>query len=526
MLGIMRKYKQSILIKIVFVVIVLSFIGTIFLVWGRGGDKSANGPAGYAAMVDGTKISMDDFQKNYYRTRNLYEQIYGRSLTPEMEKQMGLKKATISSMIDNVLTLKEAKKMGIKVDKDEVAAEIAKIPSFQNNGAFDFTLYQNTLKANRVTPKEFEETQEQDLLVQKARNKVKEKATVTDADLMQEFKKQNDKVNLQYVSFSPADVKGSIKLTDAELNVYLQDHQAQFKTPEQVSIAYTLVSPAALAAKVSVTPEEAQNYYQKNIDRYQGKGGILPFAEVKDQATADAQKAKAAKEAYEKAAETAKKFRAQGNLDAAAQALGGKVEKTPLFTAQAPAAAIAGETELVARAFALKQNELGGPVETAKGIYLLKVLDKKPSVVPPLAQVRAQVERKLLEVKGAEVAKKKAEEALQQLSKAGAATKETGNFGYSPAGAIPTVGTSPELMEAAFALTPANPVAKQPVKVGERWYAVKLKNRVEAPTTDFAKASATIKQTLLPKKQQEELDKWLKGLRDKAKIDINPSIKD
>lgn len=526
MLGIMRKYKQSILIKIVFVVIVLSFIGTIFLVWGRGGDKSANGPAGYAAMVDGTKISMEDFQKNYYRTRNLYEQIYGRSLTPEMEKQMGIKKATIDSMVDSILALKEAKNMGVKVTKDEVAAEIAKIPSFQNNGVFDFNLYQQTLKANRVTPKDFEESQEQDILIQKARNKVKDKATVTDADVMQEFKKQNDKVDLQYVSFSPADVKGGIKLTDAELDMYLQDHQAEFKTPEQVSIAYTLVSPASMASKVSVTPEEAQNYYQKNIDRYQGKGGILPFAEVKDQATADAQKAKAAKDAYEKVAETANKFRAQGNLDAAAQALGSKVEKTALFTAQAPAAAIAAETELVARAFALKQNELGGPVETAKGIYLLKVIDKKPSAVPPLAQVRAKVEQKLLEVKGAEVAKKKAEEALQQLAKGGAAAKETGNFGYSATGTIPTIGTSPELMEAAFALTTANPVAKQPVKVGERWYAVKLKNRVEAPTTDFAKASAGIRQALLPKKQQEELDKWMKGLRAKAKIEINPTIKD
>ena len=56
MLGIMRKYKQSILIKLVFGVIVLSFIGTIFLVWGRGeeGVKSSDS----AARVNGTKISV------------------------------------------------------------------------------------------------------------------------------------------------------------------------------------------------------------------------------------------------------------------------------------------------------------------------------------------------------------------------------------------------------------------------------------------------------------------------------------
>lgn len=523
MLGIMRKYKQSIIIKIVFIVIVLSFIGTIFLVWGKGGD-GAKGGKSYAASVNGTKISLDEFQKSYYRTRGIYEQIYGRSLTPEMEKQMGIKKQTINSLIDNVLVYEQAKKMGIQVKKDEVAAEIAKIPSFQKNGAFDFALYQQTLKANRITPKDFEEAQEQEMLLQKARNKVKEGATVTDAEVKEAYKKQKDKVDLAYVSFSPADVKGSIKPTDQELTSYLQDHQNEFKTPEQVSVAYTLVNPAQLASKVTVTQDEVQTYYQKNIDRYQGKGGILPLAEVKDKATADAQKQKAAKEAYEKAADAVNKFRANGDLDAAAASLGSKVDKTPLFTAKAPAAALAGETEVIARAFALKQGELGGPVETAKGIYLVKVLDKKPAAVPPLAQIRAAVEAKAVEVKAADLAKKKAEEALAQLAKGGAATKETGSFGYSPTGVVPAIGTSPELMEAAFTLNAPNQVAKQPFKVGERWYAVKLKSRTEAPLADLAKDSGTIKAALLPKKQQEALDKWVKGLRDKAKIDINPQL--
>ena len=522
MLGIMRKYKQSIVIKIVFVVIVLSFIGTIFLVWGKGGSDGQGGKS-YAATVNGTKISLDEFQKSYYRTRGLYEQIYGRSLTPEMEKQMGIKKLTINSLVDNVLIHAEAKKMGLKASKEEVAAEIAKIPAFQKNGAFDFGIYQQTLKANRITPKDFEESQEQEMLLQKARNKVKDAAAVTDAEVKAAFKKQKDKIDLAYVSFSPADVKGSIKLTDQELTSYLQDHQNEFKTPEQVSVAYALVSPAQFAAKVSVTPEEVQTYYQKNIDRYQGKGGILPFAEVKEQASADALKQKGAKEAYEKAADAVNKFRASADIDAAAASLGSKVEKTPLFSSKAPAAGLAGENEVVARALALKQGELGGPVETAKGIYLVKVLDKKPAAVPPLSQIRGAVEAKAVEVKAADLAKKKAEEALQQLAK-GAAAKETGSFGYSATGAVPTIGTSPELMEAAFALNAPNEAAKQPFKVGDRWYAVKLKSRTEAPLTDLAKDSGTIKAALLPKKQQEALDKWVKGLRDKAKIDINPLV--
>ena len=67
MLGIMRKYKQSVVIKIVFVVIVLSFIGTIFLVWGRG-DKGTAAP-GMPPKSTAPRSPFDEFQKNYYRTQ-------------------------------------------------------------------------------------------------------------------------------------------------------------------------------------------------------------------------------------------------------------------------------------------------------------------------------------------------------------------------------------------------------------------------------------------------------------------------
>ncbi|MBJ6723257.1 SurA N-terminal domain-containing protein [Geomesophilobacter sediminis] len=524
MLGIMRKYKESIVIKIVFVVIVASFIGTIFLVWGRG-SKGESGSVAYAAKVDGTKVSLEEFDKAYYRTRGLYEQIYGRSLTPEMEKQMNLRKMTLDNLIDNVLIRNEAKHMGLSVSKDEVAGEIAKIPAFQKDGAFDFNTYQQVLKMNRITPKGFEEAEEDDLLVKKARAKIQSGVTVTDQEITQQFHKQNDKIDLAYVSFGPADVKSGIKLTDADLDSYLQGHQAEFRTPEQVSVAFVRVSPEQFASKISVTPEEAQTYYQKNIDRYQAKGGILPFDQVKEQATADALKQKEAKEAYEKAADAANKFKANGDIDAAANALGAKVEKTGIFTADAAPAALAGEKDVIARSFATKQGEIGGPVETAKGIYLVKVTERKPAAVPPLAQIRSKVEEKALAAKAIEVAQKKAQDTLAQLAKGNVAgMKETGNFGYDPTGKVPTIGTSPELMEQAFALTTASPAAKQAVKVGERWYAVKLKSRIEAPTTDLAAKKDEIKKTLLPKKQQEAVDTWLKGLRAKAKIDINPSI--
>ena len=146
--------------------------------------------------------------------------------------------------------------------------------------------------------------------------------------------------------------------------------------------------------------------------------------------------------------------------------------------------------------------------------------------MPPLSQIREKVSQKATEEKARELAKKKAEETLAQLAKGGATLKlqETGSFGYSPAGVIPRVGTSVELMEATFTLTAAAPAAKTPFKVGDRWYAVKLKQRIEANSADFPKSKEQLKQALLPKKQQETLDNLLKELKSKAKIEINPTL--
>ncbi|HEX2770458.1 MAG TPA: peptidylprolyl isomerase, partial [Geobacteraceae bacterium] len=371
MLGIMRKYKQSIIIKFVFGLIVFSFIGTIFLVWGRG-EKGLSG-SDFAARVDKTKISLEEYQKYLYRMRNMYMQIYGKTITPEMEQQMGLKKKALDAMIDNALLRNEAARMGIEVTKDEVAKEIAAIPAFQKSGSFDFQMYQNRLKGERITPASFEESVKEEILIKKARQKFGDKAAVSDEEARRAFGKQNDKIELLFASFSPAEVKGEVKLTEPELNSYIQGHQEQFRTPEQISISYVVVDAARVAVKLHVTDEEAQSYYQKNIDRFQGKDGFLPFAEVKERAKEAALQAKGAREAYEMAADALNRNLKSGDINSAAAALGIKVNETPLFTFTAPAAQLAGETEVIKRAFALKQGELGGPVETARGTYILKI---------------------------------------------------------------------------------------------------------------------------------------------------------
>lgn len=524
MLSLIRKKKESLIIKFVFTIIVLSFVGTIFLVWGQGSDGIGGGKGAYAAKVDGTRISIQDYQNAYGRIKDMYQQIYGQSIPLEMEKMLNLKKVALDGLIDNLLAMKEAKSLGIKVSKDDVSDSIASMPVFQRNGKFDFDQYQQVLRSNHMTAKDFEEGQKAEVLLKKVRQSVRDKAVVTDADALARYKKENDRLELEYVAYAPSDVAAEVKLSEADLNGYLQQNSNAFKTAEKVAISYILLDPSSMAAKTTVTEDEIQSFYQKNIDRWQGKDGIQPLADVKEKVKADALRQKVGKLVFEQAADALYKNIKSGDLNLIAGVLKQKIHETPLFTADAPAPGLAGETELIKKAFELKQGELGGPVEAAKGIYILKVRERKESAVPALSAIRGAVEAKAKSSRAIELAREKADDAVKRLSaKATINTQSTGSFGFSAKGEIPKIGASPEIVEAAFKLS-AGQAPAAPFKVGNRWYAVRVKSRTEAPKAQFDTTKEELKKKMLPQKQEEALAQWAKGLREKAKIEINQAL--
>ncbi len=526
MLGIMRKYKSSIIIKGVFILIVLSFVGTIFLIWGEG-EEGFKGSS-YALKVNGEKIPYEDYSRAYEQAKNSIQQIYGQPVTPEIEKQLGIRNMVIKNLVGLALMKQEAKRMGLKVTKDEVVAAIAAIPAFQKNGAFDKQQYEEILQMNRITPKAFEEAQKSELLMAKARKAVADRVSVTDEQALQTFRKQHDRIELNFVSHSPADARNRVKITEQGLNAYLQQHEKDFRTQEQISISYALLTPEKVAESITVTNDEIQTYYQKNIDRYQGKDGILPLDQVKDRARADALRFKAAKRAYEAVADALNKNMKTADLKGAARQLDVPISDTPMFTQKNPPASLAGETNLIQKAFMLRQGELGGPVETGRGVYLFKIAARKPAAVPPLASIRAQVEKGFIDEEARALAAAMARETQAKLSKGSANgnIQETGPFSFSDKGSIPGIGVAPEIMEAAFTLTKASPTPSEPLFANGRWYAIRLKSRTEADTAAFQKEKEQIKQSLLPRLQQESLQKWMEGLYEKYKdkIKVHPAL--
>ncbi|HXU80465.1 MAG TPA: peptidyl-prolyl cis-trans isomerase [Polyangia bacterium] len=136
-------------------------------------------------------------------------------------------------------------------------------------------------------------------------------------------------------------------ITDAEVAKYYQDHERDFRQPEQVRVSQILVKDRALADKVAA---EA-----RRLPRQDDKG-----------------------------------FRAlvqQHSLDEDSKALGGDLTFFDRQNTELP-------RPLVEAAFALKEvGDVSAPVASDKGFHVLRLTQRRPGFTRPLEGVSAEIKR-------------------------------------------------------------------------------------------------------------------------------------
>ncbi|GAB4540982.1 MAG: SurA N-terminal domain-containing protein [Thermodesulfovibrionia bacterium] len=186
MLELMRSHKF-------FSVFVLSGITIVIIVtfvfWGIG--PKDNPQKGILAQVDKEVIRLDEYWRLY---DNEYKRLRERNPNDEEIKKLG--ERVLDSLIDRMVLISVAKRIGIKVSEDELQDEIMKIPYFQKDGVFDPEIYRRALKLNRLTPQIFEEQLRDDILFLKMSRLIKETAELTEDEkkMIEIFKQSNPQI--------------------------------------------------------------------------------------------------------------------------------------------------------------------------------------------------------------------------------------------------------------------------------------------------------------------------------------------
>lgn len=512
MLDLMRKHARNWLMKTILGIIIVVFI---FYFGSMGGRERAE----RVAMVDGKPIVYAEYSREYQRLLETYRQRFGQALTDEMIKSLNLKQQAADNLVNQAVIMLKAGEMNVRVTDEEVRAMILGYEPFLQNGVFNQRAYEQTLRANKMTAEEFEEAQKRTLIIMRVEDLIGDGVRVSDEEVHDLYRMQNEKLNVDFVQLNPRAFVEGIKPATADLEAFLKAQEAQFRVPEQVQIKYLAFLGQDYASAVRVSDADVTDYYERNKAQWTKDNKAQPLAEVRDRIVAELSRARGMYAAADEAKKAHDTIYQEENFDAYAGQKKLAVRTTGLFRINDPPAEFRTIADFGKILAGLQKNEMSRVIQTEKGYYLLVVTDRKAPYLPGLKEIEPEVERQYRLAEAKKLAQKEAEALLARLKKGdsletaarekGLKIMETGLF--QPGGAVPKLGSSPELSEALYQISEKKPYPENAFWLEGSYVIVRFKERGKVDEAGFASQKDAIARYLKQTKQGEVLKAWVEG---------------
>jgi peptidyl-prolyl cis-trans isomerase D len=434
---------------------------------GLGSDLLGQPAQGVVAKVAGQDITTQEVQQ---RARALAEQQVaqygpaGRQLLPVIMPQ------AISQSVEQLITGKaivaEAERLGLKATTDDVRNELqhgryAQV-LFPGGKFIGEEAYEGLLSQNNLTVAGFEQDVKNEILQQKLMALVAGSASVSDAEVRQEFEKRETKVKFDYAVLSQDELRKGLHPTEEELKAYYTRNLARYKDsiPEKRKLQYAFLDKNGIMAQAQVTPADLQGYYDQHKDQYRVPEEVkVSHILIKTPAAgADGKvEEKAVEEARKKAEDVLKQVKAGAKFEDLAK----KYSDDPGSAKKGGDLGWIGRGRTVPEfekvAFSQGKGKISDLVRSSYGFHIIRTEDKHEAHVKTLDEVKAEIEPLIRQQKAARVLENAGNALLDQarsqgLEKAAAArglNVITTDF-VSRTDVLPGIGSSPQLMDAVF----------------------------------------------------------------------------
>ncbi|MCT9842589.1 peptidylprolyl isomerase [Leclercia sp. 29361] len=379
MMDSLRTAANSLVLKIIFGIIIVSFILT-----GVSGYL-IGGSANYAAKVNDQEISRGQFENAFAGERNRMQQQLGEQFS-ELAANEGymknLRQQTLNRLIDEALLDQYAREIGLSISDDQVKKAIFSTPAFQNDGKFDNTRYNAIVNQMGMTPDQYAQALRNQLTTQQLINAV----VGTDFMLKGEADELATLVSQQRVvreaTFDVNALAAKQQASDEEVKSYYEQNKNNFTAPEQFRVSYIKLDAAAMQENAS--DAEIQTYYDQHQDQFT-QPQRNRFSVIQTKTEADA---KAALDELNKGTDFATVAKAKSTDIISAKNGGdmGWLEE--------------GTTPDELKNAGLKEKgQLSGVIKSSVGFLVVRLDDITPATTKPLADVRDDIAAKVKQEK-------------------------------------------------------------------------------------------------------------------------------
>ncbi len=180
-----------------------------------------------------------------------------------------------------------------------------------------------------------------------------------------------------------------------------------------------------------------------------------------------------------------------------------------------------------AKLFKLGISEISNIMEIGGKQYIFEVIDKKESYIPEFKDVKKKVKKDFIDSESIKLAEKKADELIKigDIKKIAGKIKETYHTTpkFKRVEPIPEIGADSDLNTLIFA-SKSKRVLDKPYKSNNKVYIIQVNEIIEPDMKELEKEQDGIRNYILNIKQGEAFKAYVKKLRDKAEIHVNPNI--
>lgn len=250
--------------------VIIAFVGGFVLTdaFGKKKDFSSD-----LITVDGeVVVEGNEYQRLLQQTLQRYK---SQNLNKAMITQFRVPEQVFRSLDSTAIMRVQAKKMGITASREELKLKIITNPNFQREGKFiGRKNYERLLAQNRIHVEDFESQLRDEVIREKFRYLVTNAVVMDQESLKEEFVKEKDKAEIDYMRLNVSRIKDEIKLedTDPSIKEYYEKNKEDFKSAE-TRAGYVIAYKFDDYKKEIVVPEkEVYDFFIKNKINYVVKG--------------------------------------------------------------------------------------------------------------------------------------------------------------------------------------------------------------------------------------------------------------
>ena len=415
MLGMLRRFADTWIAKIFFVILVGAFG-----LWGVA-DVVRNAADDKALAVVGSKsIELPEAQDAYRRQLAQVTRMLGTEVQPTADMRKAVAGQALERLVTGAALDDKAQALGLAVPDEALRQAVFDMPAFRGrDGKFDRTTFVEVLRSNGFTEKRFLDAMRDDLGQKQLVEAVRAAAASPEVLTNIVYSFQREERVAQVVDFPFAAATPPAAPTDAQLDRFYANNTTRYQTPELRHIKAVVLAPETLASEISISDADIATAYEARKSEFntEEKRSVQVLL-AQDEGTAK---------------RLAADWQAMGDKAAAWDDIQAEASKSGAsgVALDQVAAVEFPAPELGEAVFKAAQDVIPAPVHSALGWHVLKVTAISPGSTKSLAEMTPMLRARLLADRATDLMYERANKVEDQLAAGIALDNLPGDLGLA-----------------------------------------------------------------------------------------------